>query len=139
MQIPECERRGNIPLLSRQNTVNGVTLTKVTPEYWKGDDDAVSDGTPRQKFTHSQAPGIERPTSITQQYRNTAARTYRSVGMMASSRTSPYHPSPRKTLIQGVVLTQTNKAFRSHRLFPLLKDLAITDHYYGKAAFSVGE
>lgn len=142
MHISGCESRGSTSLPRRKNTGNEVTMTtKVTPDQRKGDE-AVSDGlTAKQKLTHFQAShGHEKQISTTKkQYSSTTSRDYRSVGMMGGRGTSPYHPSPRKTLIQGVVLTQTNKAFRSHRLFPLLKDLAVTDHYYGKTAFSVGE
>lgn len=138
MEISGCERRESNSLLRRKSTGNWVTLTaKVTPDHRRGDE-AVSDAKTKQIDTHFQTLGLDKQISIAQQDSSTAARSCSSVGMMAM-RTSPYHSSPRKTLIQGVVLRQTNKAFRSHRLFPLLKDLAITDYCYGKTTFSVGE
>nr|XP_053629749.1 uncharacterized protein LOC128686743 isoform X1 [Cherax quadricarinatus] len=45
--------------------------------------------------------------------------------------------SPRRALIQDVVLRESTRAFRSHPLFPLLKDLAVTDYYFDKANFNV--
>ncbi|XP_047501614.1 homeobox protein Meis1-like [Penaeus chinensis] len=46
--------------------------------------------------------------------------------------------SPRKALIQDVVLKESTRAFRSHPLFPLLKDLSVADYYFEKAAFNIG-
>ncbi|XP_042867398.1 uncharacterized protein LOC122250136 [Penaeus japonicus] len=46
--------------------------------------------------------------------------------------------SPRKALIQDVVLKESTRAFRSHPLFPLLKDLSVADYYFDKAAFNIG-
>ncbi|KAG7173912.1 Homeobox protein Meis1-like 2 [Homarus americanus] len=45
--------------------------------------------------------------------------------------------SPRKSLIQEVVMRESTKAFRSHPLFHLLKDLAVADYYYDMASFNV--
>ncbi|XP_071515372.1 uncharacterized protein [Panulirus ornatus] len=50
---------------------------------------------------------------------------------------APEKVSPRKALIQDVVLRESITAFRSHPLFPLLKDLAVADNYFDKASFSV--
>ncbi|XP_037801199.1 homeobox protein Meis2-like [Penaeus monodon] len=46
--------------------------------------------------------------------------------------------SPRKALIQDVVLKESTRAFRSHPLFPLLKDLSVADYYFEKAVFNIG-
>lgn len=46
--------------------------------------------------------------------------------------------SPRREMINNVVSNNT-RAFRSHPLFPLLRDLAVVDYYFDKAAFNLGQ
>ncbi|XP_050716592.1 uncharacterized protein LOC126998660 [Eriocheir sinensis] len=45
--------------------------------------------------------------------------------------------SPRRAVINNVVMNLNTCVFRSHPLFPLLRDLAVVDHYYDKAAFNL--
>lgn len=47
--------------------------------------------------------------------------------------------SPRRAVINNVVMNVNTCVFRSHPLFPLLRDLAVVDHYYDKAAFNLGQ
>ncbi|KAK3895760.1 hypothetical protein Pcinc_000683 [Petrolisthes cinctipes] len=145
--------RKQVPGISPQNRITQQYINTTGKQQQKSITQQYMNITGKQKIPH-----FEMQTDITQQYTNTTGKqkihhfeqqksitqqyNTNKTGTSGSScmnvaMTFPYHPSPRKTLIQGVVLRQTNKAFRSHRLFPLLKDLAITDHYYRKNVFSV--
>ncbi|KAK4323045.1 hypothetical protein Pmani_006229 [Petrolisthes manimaculis] len=129
--------RKQVPGLSQQNSITqqymNITGKQKIPLFELQPDitQQYTNTTGKPKIHH-----FEQQKSTTQQLYSTNTTATSGSCCMNVAMTFPYHPSPRKTLIQGVVLRQTNKAFRSHRLFPLLKDLAITDHYYMKNVFT---
>ncbi|XP_045587592.1 uncharacterized protein [Procambarus clarkii] len=138
---------GEVRSLSKHQAkgqINGVTSNETPPTRYQDCDKISTCGSHPAQHSSSQA-----------QSQNSDARPQNSDARPQNPRIQPLHASidhflhrhlgsegpgrqapSRRGLLRDVVLG-VSTAFRTHPLFPLLRDLTVTDHYYDKGSVNV--